>query len=124
MTDTALRLIVPLEAPLPPPPGGEALTLSQWTTLLAIADAMIPAISKSSGKSQEQLTLGSAEYDELVRRLSARIPDDSPESIAHGFLAENPSSLPAFRDSLQRLFSDYMSNDALKGIRVILSTLE
>jgi len=43
MTSTTLADYTLLDAPLPPPREGDALTASQWTTLLAIADTIIPS---------------------------------------------------------------------------------
>lgn len=124
MTSTQLKIIAPLDAPLPPPPGGEVLTESQWTTLMAIADAVIPSIDVSSTLSNSSLCLAPSEYASAVETITQRLPAQTPPNLTQRFLQENASSVPGFRELLHRILGDYMRQDARKGIRVILSALE
>ena len=124
MTSTQLNLIAPLDTPLPPPPDGQALTESQWTTLMAIADAVIPSITVSSTLLNSSLCLAPAEYASAHETITQRLPARADPNLTHRFLQENASSLPGFRELVQRILGNYIREDARKGIRVILSTLE
>ena len=124
MTSTQLDLIAPLETPLLPPPKGQVLTESQWTTLMAIADAVIPSIEVSSTLSNSSLCLAPSEYASAVDNITQRLPTGTDPNLTQRFLQENASSLPGFRELLQRILGEYVREDARKGIRVILSALE
>lgn len=124
MTSTQLSLIAPLDAPLPPPPDGQVLTESQWTTLMAIADAVIPSIEVSSTLSNSSLSLTPAEYASAHETITRHLPAQADPSLTKRFLQENASSLPGFRELIQRILGNYLREDARKGIRVILSALE
>ncbi|KAL9596783.1 MAG: hypothetical protein Q9179_004494 [Wetmoreana sp. 5 TL-2023] len=126
MTSSELNLIAPLDSPLPPPPEGDVLTESQWATLLAIADTIIPAIVSSSAHSISSLCIQPSEYTAAVQKIQKVIPSTpyaSPDA-AQRYLAEAASSAPGFKEVIQRTFGDYMRDDAVKGIRVILSALD
>ena len=99
MSTTQIGALAPLAAPLPPVPNGQALTPSQWTTLMAFADTIIPSIENVSDIAEGDSRVGE-------------------------YYKESASSVPGFREALQRLFSDYVRPDALDGIKVILSALE
>lgn len=124
MIPSVLNLITPLESPLPSPPSGEVLTDSQWTTLMAIADAVIPSIRDSSQSSEGGLLVEPTEYATAVKTLNAKIPDTGNVDLARTYLLESPSTLPGFKQFLQRAIGDYMREDARKGLRVLLSALE
>lgn len=124
MTSAQLNIIAPIDTPLPPIPDGEVLTESQWTTLMAIADAIIPTIEVSSILSNSSLCLAPSEYASTVEAIAQRLPAQTDPELTQRFLQENASSVPGFRELLQRTLREYMREDARKGIRVILSALE
>ena len=124
MTSTELNLLAPLDSPLPPPPEGEVLTASQWTTLMAIADTIIPSIVVSSTPSLNKLSVPASEYTTAISQLKKTIPADADADAPHKYLQENASSTPGFQETLHRQLAQYVRQDALKGIRVILSALE
>ena len=124
MTSTELKLLAPLESPLPPPPEGEVLTAAQWRTLMAIADAIIPSIEVSTTPSHDKLSVQASEYANAVERIKKNIPASSHENAAQNYLQESASSTPGFRDSVHRQLGHYVREDAIKAIRVILSALE
>ena len=124
MTSLALEVIAPLESPLPPLPRGEFLTDSQWKTLMAIADTMIPSISDSSQPSQSSLSLSSTEYATAVESLKARTSSTGKADLVRAYLEESPSKLPGFKQFLHRIIGEYMREDARKGLRISLSALE
>lgn len=124
MTSTQLNLIAPLDTPLPPPPDGQVLTQSQWNTLMAIADTVIPSIEVPSTLSNSSLCITASDYTSAVETISKRLPPQTDSNLTQRFLQENASSVPGFRELLQRTLGDYVREDARKGIRVILSALE
>ena len=124
MTTTQLKCITPLETPLPPPATGEVLTEAQWTTLLAIADTIIPSIEVSTSPSKQKLSIQASEYTNAVEAITHGSPEDKSTVIPHSYLQENASSIPGFKELLRRTLSDYVREDARRGIRVILSALK
>ena len=124
MTSTQLNLIAPLATPLPPPREGDVLTNAQWRTLLAIADTVIPAVEVSSHPSLSSLSLSSAEYSTAIDAIRTRLPTNAPAELAERYFQETASSIPAFQDLVRRTLSDFLHEEARKGIRVILSALE
>ena len=124
MTTLASNVIAPLESPLPPLPSGEVLTDSQWTTLMAIADTVIPSIGDSSDSSPERLLIEPTEYATAVEKIKAEISDTGKVDLARTYLEESPSALPGFKHFLHRVVGDFMREDARKGLRIMLSALE
>jgi hypothetical protein len=124
MTSTQLSLIAPLDAPLPPPPASEPLTESQWVTLMAIADTVVPTIEVSSTPSTKSLSLQASEYTTAVEAIKKRVPAGTDDELPQAYLRENASSIPGFKELLRRTIGHYVREDAKKGIRVILSALE
>lgn len=123
MTSQELGLIAPLESPLPPLAAGEVLTESQWTTLMAIGDTVIPSITASSALSTTKLSVQGSEYSASIDKLR-ELPAKPEAGLYRKYLEENASSIPGVREAIQRLLSDYMPEDARKGLRVVLSALE
>ena len=124
MTSTELNLLAPLDSPLPPPPEGDVLTASQWATLMAIADTIIPSLVVSSTPSSNNLSVSASEYTTAIAKIKETLPADAADDIPHQYLQENASSTPGFKETLHRQLGEYVRQDALKGIRVILSALE
>ena len=91
---------------------------------MAIADAVIPSIGVSSTLSNRSLCLPPSEYAAAIETITQRLPAHTDLDLAQRFLSENASSVPGFRELVQRILGEYMREDARKGIRVILSALE
>lgn len=93
---------------------------------MAIADAVIPSIEVSSAPSIRKLVIQASEYASAIERIQHLIPVRTPAltEAAHNFLQESPSSTPGFKESIHRQLGQYLREDALKGIRIILSALE
>ena len=124
MTTTQLKLIAPLDTPLPPVPPGEVLTEAQWTTLMAIADTIVPSIEVNSSMSRHSLCVQASDYAIAVEGIKMGVGPENKAEIAQSYMRENASSLPGFRELLKRTLAEYLREDAKKGIRVILSALE
>lgn len=119
-----MDIIAPLDSPLPPPIEGDVLTESQWETLMAIADTIIPFIEVSSTPSLNKVAVQASEYEAATEKLKKSLATDTNPELPRKYMEENPSSLPGFRQALQRTLGEHVGEGALKGIRVILSTLE
>lgn len=124
MTSTQLNLIAPLATPLPPPSKGEVLTESQWTTLMAIADTVIPSIEVSSDFSRASLSLPASEYSTAIEKIESRLPSTTDAGVPQQYLRESASSISGFQVQLRRQLADYVPQNARRAIGVILSALE
>ena len=124
MATQDMDFIAPLATPLPPLPDTELLTPSQWTTLLAIGDTVIPRIEVSSSNSTENLTVQASEYATLVDKLKQSRTAEPDTYLPRKYLEENATSVSGLKDNIQRILGDYVREDARKGIRVILSALK
>ena len=124
MTSAELKVFAPLATPLPPPKDGQVLTDSQWTTLMAIADTVIPSVQVSTEQSPTQFVIQASDYTTSTEIIKKAVPTKDSAEKARQYLNERPSSIPDFREAISRLLSDHLRDDAQKGIRVILSALE
>ena len=122
-TSTQLKLLTPLESPLPPQRGKDPLTESQWTTLLSIADTIIPAINAPNEQALGSLDTDPERYSNAASTINGSLVNDD-SILTSQYLREKPSSVPAFKDLLGRTISDYLRADAKKGIGSILNALE
>ncbi|KAL8668490.1 MAG: hypothetical protein Q9168_006883 [Polycauliona sp. 1 TL-2023] len=124
MAIAGLDMIAPLDVPLPPVPEGDVLTPSQWITFLAIADAIIPAVAPASSSSIDDLAVQLPDYDNAIDNIQRVVPPDAASDAVQNYLKEKASSTPGFKDLMHRTFGHYTREDALRGIRVILSLLD
>ena len=97
-----------LATPLTPIPEGEVLTASQWQTLLAICDAFLTPTSKT---------------DHAVTELERYQPSGVDDNLLIDYLAEKPSSIPAFKASLHRRLGYSVPKEGLKALAFILDAL-
>lgn len=126
MSLTQMDLLAPLTNPLPEPPAGEFFTESQWTTLLAIMDTVIPSVRCESTSDHKvyQRTISDVEYNAAVDHLRRNVTDlPDNESLAE-LLNERPSDIPEFKDVLLRTVVHYSREDVRKGLAFILSALK
>jgi hypothetical protein len=119
--------VSPKATPLPPVPAEDPLTPAQWKTLLAITDAIIPAIKpKSTAKAITNVAVTDNEYSTAVSALRGLIPehDLDADTAAKDYLADYASSNPAFRLELQRIFAMYMPQSTRKELVMVLNILK
>jgi hypothetical protein len=126
VSTSQMKLEAPLEVPLPEAPSGEHFTPAQWTTLMAIMDAVIPAIHRESTTSYQisQLTLSNDEYTTAMEHLQAGVVNAPAAAELDPYLAERASEIPLFQDLLRRTLIDFSREDARKGLSLVLSTLK
>ena len=118
--------LAPLATVLRPPPDDEVLTPDQWTTLLAIADTVIPSIRPTTHASPSELAplyLPPAEYSSVLTSLRSSVTNPPPDNVLEDFLLASPSTSPTFRQEFQRTLALHIRDDARKGIALIITTL-
>lgn len=123
----ATEPVSPKATPLPPLPQDDPLTPAQWKTLLAIVDAVVPAIKpKSTGDAHVDIVVEDNEYSAAISALEALTPEDEPDTnaVVKEYLAESASSNPRFKSELQRLFGMYMPHSVKSQLLMVLNVLE
>ena len=123
MTTTQLRMMTPLASPLPPAPPDDVLTPSQWATLMALVDTIYPSITKSPNEPNKLCVPGS-QYELALKQMEETIPDGDKTHVATQYLEESAAAVPAVKEAISRQLHRYITQDALKGLRVILSALK
>lgn len=119
--------VSPKATPLPPLPDEDPLTPAQWKTLLAIADAVVPAIKPvSTANASIEVAIADNEYSTALSAVRALTPEDDPDAeiAAKEYLADNASSNPAFKLELQRIFAMYMPQSTKKELGMVLNILK
>lgn len=112
--------------PLPPPPKQDPLSTQQWSILVAIADTVIPALSRASnGNRLLQHPLRNEVYGAAVKRIQdlAKLGDDS-DNLANAYLSESAAAEPEFKEAISSMVGYHMSDTAKSGLLFILSALK
>lgn len=110
-------------SPLPPLAASNALTEEQWNVFAAIVEAIVPSITRVGAASAPATgALNSAVYDKAVQDIRQHGgPEDA--NLISEYLAESPTANAEFRDSINRLLTEYMDDDQRKGLIFILNAL-
>jgi hypothetical protein len=126
MTSNQADGLTPLATPLPEGPAGEVLTAGQWTTLMAIMDAVIPSIRRETTTTDKilQLTVSDVEYNTAVSHLKKTVVDAPDGKSLDEYLDERPSENPRFQELFMRTLAFYVRPDARKELSFLLSTLK
>lgn len=115
----------PVDMSIPPVPQEQLFTELQWTTLLSIANTVVPKIrSKRASRSSSDKRVSQTEYDQALAALTAKIHDPDAAVIAAQYLEEDLSTNVAFRENIQRLFTTYVHQEGRNGISLILNALK
>ena len=119
-------MLAPLSTPLPEPPGDEAFTPEQWTTLLAIMDTVIPSIRRETAldKKNSTLTVSDIQYNKVVDHLKKSMVNAPTSNLLDEYFDERPSESARFQDLLRRTLVHYSRDDARKGLAFVLSALK
>ncbi|KAJ4986364.1 long chain fatty alcohol oxidase [Stagonosporopsis vannaccii] len=118
--------VSPKATPLPPLPKDDPLTPAQWTTLLAITDACIPAIKPMSvANTHTDIAVTDTEYSTALSTLRGLTPESDPDATAAAreYLDDCASSNPAFKRELQRIFALYMPSSTRRELVTVLNVL-
>src|SRR5579871_3757535 len=117
--------VTPKASPLPPVSTIDPLTSSQWRTLLALADTVIPSIvPKTTANSSEELGVPESNYSSALSTIEATFSQDQTKELAKEYLNERPSQLPAFKELLHRLLGTHLATDVAKSLATSLTLLE
>ncbi|AEO68237.1 755f30ef-11d9-46bc-97ea-4933c4f7e7ba [Thermothielavioides terrestris] len=124
--------VAPLTAPVPVdlPDAVEFLSESQWKVLMAVMDAVIPAIRMEDASQPSKpnhdpsvFYLPSGQYSEAAIKLrNAVSPLDHPSDTLEAYLAERPSDNPLFTQVLKCVLSN-LPPSKQRDMRVLLSIL-
>lgn len=125
MTDLVTSEYTPLEVPLPPGPDTSFFSEAQWTTLFALADAIVPSIrTAATVRSSTDRVISIAEWDSAVTKLSSLIPGPDPAKLAAVYLEEDASSNPVFRVYVERILGHYVHEEGKSGFGLIMNALK
>ncbi|KAK0610059.1 hypothetical protein B0T17DRAFT_611027 [Bombardia bombarda] len=113
----------PLSVGLPwVPPSGELLTKSQWRTVIAILNTVVPPVCREDTSAKASTNraslaafhLPAVEYDKMVHKIEQHVaasPDKAAlrsheqKALLEAYLAERPSDNPLFTELLTRIVS-------------------
>lgn len=118
--------VSPKATPLPPLPSEDPFTPAQWNTLLAILDAIIPAIKPTTtADPHTDLAVTDTEYATAVSKLHALVPETKAgaEVAVKDYLHNHATENPLFRQQLQRVFAVYMPQSQRKELSMVLTVL-
>jgi hypothetical protein len=119
--------VVPRKASeLAPLPKENPLTKSQWRTLMAFADTVVPSIvQEQRGKAAfKERALSSGEYASALSNIEHHVLHDQHNGIAEAYLSERPSQLPEFRANVHRFIGLYTPKALAELLAVGLDLLE
>jgi len=117
--------VTPKASPLPPVSTTDPLTPSQWRTLLALADTVIPSIvPETTANSSEELGVPETVYSSALTTIETTFHHGQTKELAREYLNERPSQIPAFRELIHRLFGTHLPTDVAKSLATSLTLLE
>ncbi|KAI5368221.1 putative glucose-methanol-choline oxidoreductase, long-chain-alcohol oxidase [Septoria linicola] len=112
------------DTPLPPAPKEDPLNPQQWSILSAIAETVVPSLTRASdGNRLLQHPLRDEVYNTAVKRIStlARLNDADETAVA--YLSESAAGQPLFKEMVARMVAFNMSDTAKNGLLFILTAL-
>ncbi|KAK2630194.1 hypothetical protein QTJ16_001014 [Diplocarpon rosae] len=112
---------------LPDGPPATPFTDANWTTLLAIMDAVLPSIRREGSpetRSQFRKTITDTQFHDTITHLKETVVDAPDSKALDEYLDERPSDIPRFRELLKRTLGDYVPQDARKGLGIVLASLD
>lgn len=119
-------VLVPLVSPLPDPPAEGVFSPEQWTTLMAMMDAVVPSIKRGpkARSTRSQQTITDAEYNKLLEHLNKTVVGAPDSNALDVYLAERPSDSPRFQALLKRSLVAFSRDDIRKNLLFVLSALK
>ena len=123
-TETYVEVVRQTPAPLPPLPEGNPLSQAQWSSFMALADAIIPSVrpAATAQKLTDQ-TLPDSAYSDAYNGLRSVISRSASDDLLKEYLTETPSSIPAFKSNIWRLLAENIPGDPKQQILAVLSVL-
>lgn len=124
MSEQAVQQYIPLDVPLPPVSNKTVFSDEQWKVFMALADTVIPSIrSRGQSNSITDKIVPASDLERAVSALTASIPGPDATQLARQYLEERPSENPKFKIGVQRLFSEFVPEEGVKGLSLILNAL-
>ncbi|OWP02346.1 hypothetical protein B2J93_3134 [Marssonina coronariae] len=127
MTTIALKVIAPLEAALPDPPTGNYFTETQWVSLMALMDTVIPSVKRESvganKQYQDEERIPDTSFNTALHHLQRNVTNAPTKMQLDQYLAEKPSDNPEFHELVKRTLIQFSREDARKGFSFLLSAL-
>jgi hypothetical protein len=110
------------------PKVADVLTPTQWAVFMSLMDAVVPEIRKEVDNAQAQdasvIHIPSADYSDTTVRLRNAVSPANPSSDdLETYLAERPSSNPAFAELLRVILSN-LPPDKQRALRILLFLLK
>ena len=134
---TEQQAYTPLEATVPPRSAEDVLSEEQWKTLFSLTDTFIPTIRglDPGNNSRESIISDKlvpvAQLNHVVSSLARRLRHDNSTldpaaatQLAYRFYEENTSSNPLFREDLRYSLANYVHDEGVKGIILVLNILK
>ncbi|KAF1952114.1 long-chain fatty alcohol dehydrogenase [Byssothecium circinans] len=116
--------VSPKATALAPLPTEDPLTPVQWKTLLAIADAVIPAIKPiSNANAATELPTKDNDYSAALSTIQGLTPSNDAEAVAKAYLADSAAANPVFKLELQRIFALYLPVSTRSQLLMVLNIL-
>lgn len=118
------------DSPLGSLPDPSPLSSSQWRTLLALADTIVPAVVESTKPSTpfKALALEPPRYRQVTATIDKYALEsqhtDKTDDLTLQYLAERPSKLPRFKEAIWRFLAFSMAPQDLRKVTMILNLLE
>jgi len=110
---------------LPPAPES-TLTPAQWGIFSAIANTVVPSISRVGGNRLLQLPVRPHLYNATLKRVHDLAGDGSGDdsSLVAEYLAESATSEPEFQQHIFRFIAESMNETSRNGLLFILNALK
>lgn len=110
---------------LPPSPDS-TLSPAQWGIFCAIANTVVPSISRVGGNRLLQLPVRPHVFNASAKRVQELAGDGSgtDSSLVADYLAESAAADPEFRQHIFRFISEYMNETERSGLLFILNALK
>ena len=124
MASLQTEVIRQTPAPLPPLPEGDPLSQAQWSSFMALADAIIPSVKPAaSAQKLKDQSLPDSTYSEAYNGLRSILSKDVSDDLLKEYVTEKPSSIPAFKSNIHRLLAVNIPNDPKQQMLLALSLL-
>lgn len=119
-----IAVVSPKAVSIPPLPKEDPLNSDQWNILLAIADAVIPAIEPvATANPKTHLPIEDNEYSTALSTIQSLAPEKDAESLAKNYLSDSAAYNPLFKDELRRCFSYYLPVAPRNQLLMVLNIL-
>ena len=100
-------------------------TDTQWATLMAIMDTIIPSIKNDTTTDQTtHQSISAEEFEAAVTSLKDTLEKEHDDKVYEEYLNQKASDEPKFQNTLKHTFGKLLPESNRKGLAFILSTLE